>query len=163
MDKKDFYIFLDIDGTLYDWDYEIPLMEAGIIPKGTITHFKPESMKALNYLIRELNKDYNTNLVISATMRSRMKNTIQLLLDNGLEYDGEYYKTPIFDNPINRGKEINKFLEDKQNYDYVVIDDESFDFASELDTNKIIKTEMYHNALSMDMVKNFIENMELSQ
>ena len=50
---KNFYIFLDIDGVMYDWDWIIAETNAGKMTRGeAIKKFKPESVNALNYLIQ---------------------------------------------------------------------------------------------------------------
>ena len=118
-----FYIFLDIDGVLYDWDYIIAETNAGLRKRGEfIKKFKPESMQAINMLIEELNKDYEVGLVISSTWRSNMPFTIQTLQDNGLEYDKPIERTPIYD-PAKRGEQILDYLADKKDYDFVIIDE----------------------------------------
>ena len=50
---KNFYIFLDIDGVMYDWDWIIAETNAGRMKKGEFNKkFKPESINALNFLIQ---------------------------------------------------------------------------------------------------------------
>jgi len=61
---KNFYIFLDIDGVIYDWDFIIAETNAGRIKRGEfIKKFKPESIRALNYLIKGLEEHYDVRLV----------------------------------------------------------------------------------------------------
>ena len=85
---KSFYIFLDIDGVLYDWDFIINEVESGRMQRGCfIKTFKPESMYALNYLIQELSKNFDVKLVISSTWRSNLPFTIDTLKNNGLVYN----------------------------------------------------------------------------
>lgn len=154
-----FFIFLDIDGVLYDWDYIIAETKAGIRKKGEfIKKFKPDSMQAINLLIEELNKEYEVELVISSTWRSNMPFTIQILKDNGLEYNGSIGSTPIYD-PAKRGEQILDYIADKQDYDFVIIDDEMFDYKKHFSRDKIIKCEMFHSALSIPMVQEFISGI----
>ena len=64
-----FYIFLDIDGVLYDWVFIKNEINQGRIKMGgLIRHFNPQSIYALNYLIDGLNKLYDVNLVISCIL-----------------------------------------------------------------------------------------------
>lgn len=154
---KNFYLFLDIDGVLYDWDYIIAEVNAGRMKRGAfIRKFKPESMKALNYLIEELQKRYFVQLVISSTWRGNLEFTTKTLKENGLQYNLDLHATPITD-PIERGKQILMYLSDKTNYDFLIIDDENFDFNKYFNPNKIIKTEMFHNALSLKQVKRYLD------
>ena len=153
---KNFYVFLDIDGVMFDWDYITEEINAGRVKRGGIVKkFKPESVKALNYLLGELEKNYNVELVISSTWRSNLPLTEEILKANGLIFSKELDRTPIA-YPNQRGKQISKYLEDKQNYDYVIIDDEMFDFEEYFSPNKIIKCEIYHSALSLGKVKNYL-------
>lgn len=155
--KKNFYIFLDIDGVLYDWDYIITEMDSGRMKKGSfINKFKPESMMALNYLIEKLSVVYEVQLVISSTWRSNLPFTIKTLKDNGLKYNKKIDATPIWD-PAKRGEQILSYLIDKQcKKEFVVIDDEMFDFPLYFDKKNIIKTEMFHSALSKKHIDEFL-------
>ena len=157
---KNFYLFLDIDGVLYDWDYIINETEKGRLKRGAfIKKFKPESMYALNYLIKELSKRYNFQLVISSTWRSNLPFTHETLLANGLKYDKTIEATPISD-PSERGKQILEYLSNKSNYDFLIIDDEYFDFKKYFSKENIIKTEMFHSALSLNDIKLYLENKQ---
>lgn len=158
---KNFYIFLDIDGVLYDWDYIIAETDAGKREKGgLILEFKPESVFALNLLINELQKCYNVGLVISSSWRSNLPFTIQTLKNNGLIYNEKIDRTPIYD-PSKRGEQILDYLADKSNYDFVIIDDESFDYKKFFEKEKIIKCEAFHSALSIKMVKDFLSKLNI--
>ena len=43
-------------------------------------------------------------------------------------------------------------------YDFVIIDDESFDFKKYFTDDQIIKPNIFRGALSVDMVKQYLEN-----
>ena len=160
---KSFYIFLDIDGVLYDWDFIINEVESGRMQRGCfIKTFKPESMYALNYLIQELSKNFDVKLVISSTWRCNLPFTIDTLKNNGLVYNKTIEATPISD-PAKRGEQIITYLNNKKNYDFVIIDDEYFDFKKHFDSNKIIKTEMFHSALTISQVKTFLTKYQSLQ
>ncbi len=161
---KKFYIFLDIDGVMYDYDYIIAEIESGRMERGGfIRKFKPESVQALNLLIEELEKYYDVRLVISSTWRANMPFIAKILKNNGLEYNKEMERTPIYD-PSKRGEQILDYLQDKENFDFVIIDDEMFDFKKFFKQDKIIKCEMFHSSLNIGMVNDFlrktIENKE---
>lgn len=161
--KKTFYIFLDIDGVLYDWDYIINEVNSGRMKRGScFKKFKPESIKALNYLIKMLGLQYDVKLVISSTWRSDLSGTIQTLKKNGLEYNNLIERTPFIE-PSKRGEEILWFLKDKENYKFVIIDDEQFDFSIYFKKSSIIKTEMFHDALSVLHVRKFLDNYNYNQ
>ena len=151
--KKKFYVFLDIDGVLYDWVYIKEQVKKGKIKKGgKIDVFNPESIIALNLLIEKLEKIYDVRLVISSAWRHYMDMTVSKLKDNGLVYDKKIESTPISTNPKQRGKEIRRYLMNKENYDYVVIDDEDFDFEETIPLFKRIKTSIYSGSLNKNIV-----------
>lgn len=161
MNKKNFYIFLDIDGVMYDWDYYIQEVKANRLKKKDLfSHFKPESITALNLLISELSKSYNVQLVISSTWRSMLSKAVSTLKNNGLVYDKPIERTTLKGLPFYRGKQILDYLYDKTNYDFVIIDDEMFDFKEHFKPQNIIKTEMFHSALSVKMVTQFLNTKE---
>lgn len=153
---KNFYIFLDIDGVMYDWDYIIAETDAGRMKKGEfIRKFKPESVESLNLLIEEFEKYYNVCLVISSTWRANLPFAIETLKNNGLKYNKQIERTPIYD-PAKRGEQILDYLADKKDFDFVIIDDEMFDFKKLFKKENIIKCEMFHSALSIEMVEDFL-------
>ena len=61
--RENFYIFLDIDGVMYDWDY---MKKNNIHNFGVVNTFSPESVEALNYLMEKL-------LVIQIHMKKKKK------------------------------------------------------------------------------------------
>ncbi len=155
-----FYIFLDIDGVLYDMPFLINSVKQGQI-SGLHKKFKPESMQALNTLIKVLNQCYNVELVISSTWRANLEKTIKTLYENGLEYASQIQRTELKLNPFNRGIEIKNYLKDKpNNNNFVILDDEWFDFKKHFDIKNIIKTSMWKGSLSCMQVNNFLKNSE---
>ena len=160
---KQFYIFLDVDGVMYDWDYIIEEVNAGRMKKGAhIQKFKPESIEALNLLIETLEKCYDVRLIISSTWRANLPFTIETLKNNGLKFKKEIERTSICD-PAKRGEQILDYLSDKRDFDFVIIDDEMFDFKKYFKQENIIKCEMFHSALSMKMVKDFLKKRIANQ
>ena len=160
---KNFYIFLDIDGVLYDWDFIIKQTDAKKIKRGgLIETFKPESIEALNYLIEQLGKRYNVQLVISSTWRLDLQYCEKVLKENGLRFDKAIERTPIYE-PKLRGNQILDYLVDKENYKFVIIDDEMFNFKEFFTKDKIIKTEMLNGALSIKHIKKFLNNLNKNE
>lgn len=156
--KTKFYIFLDIDGVLYDWEFILQKANKGEIKKGIIKDFKPESIKALNLLIKELSQVYDVQVVITSAWRYNMRRTIETLNSQGVLYSGKYDKTQLGD-PCMRGEQILEYLKDKpKGYRFVIIDDEMFNFNKYFSNDKIIKTNISNNALSIEQVVNFLSN-----
>jgi len=160
--KSNFYLFLDIDGVMNDWDYIISEVNAGRMKKGqSIKSFKPESVNALNHLIEELSKKYNFQLVISSTWRMDMEETTEVFKKHNIIGYDKLDSTPRRFDPHERGKEIIEYLE-KHNFnenqdDFLIIDDETFDYDKYFTDDKLIKTEIFHNALSFDMVNKYLK------
>ena len=156
--KKKFYVFLDIDGVLYDWNY---IKSLG--PEhwgGVIVDFDPKSIEALNYLIAQLKKEYDVELVISSTWRSNMERTMQILINHGLKTEDLFIsRTRNSTNPRYRGREIMDYLENKRDKEnYVIIDDETFDFKEYFHDTRIIKTDIFISGLKREMVDIFLKN-----
>ena len=160
---KNFYIFLDFDGTMSDIEFIKKLYYSGI-KKNNTKIFKPESIEALNYLIDYLSQKYSVNLVISSVWRRDMNETIYYLNKNNIKLDkikkidktGHYYD----ENNVNhRDQEIKQYLkEHNETKNYVAIDDEAgmFDLPIE---NKI-ETNIKNGALNMHMIKKWINNFK---
>lgn len=164
--KSNFYLFLDIDGVMFDWDYIISEINTGRLKNGqSIKSFKPESVEALNYLITKISKNYNFKIVISSTWRYDMEKTRNVFKKYNIPYDN-LDKTPHFPDPHERGKEILQYLDEhnfeKNQDDYVIIDDETFDYEKYFPPKKFIKTEIFHNSLSIDKVKKFLKENQKS-
>lgn len=154
---KEFYIFLDIDGVLWDWPYLKKGINEGRIKRGGIIEdLKPESIEALNYLIEKLSIKYDVKLIISSSWRFNMERTLEIIKKAGLNYNKPIDRTII--NFQSRGIQIKEYLKDKVNYDYVIIDDEEFDFNEHFQKEKIIKTDVMKGALSIKLVDNFLNN-----
>lgn len=152
---KKFYLFLDIDGVLWDWPYLKKEIDEGRIKRGGIIEdLKPESINALNYLIDKLSSCYDVKLVISSSWRYNMERTLKILKNAGLKYDKTVDRTAI--NFERRGLQIKQYLKNKTNYDFVIIDDEMHDFEDVFKKENIIKTDVIDGALSIDIVNKFL-------
>ena len=158
---KDFYIFLDIDGVLWDWAFVKEQIALGKQKMGgIIRNFNPESIRALNTLIQKLQANYKVQLVVSSTWRYDLGYAINVLYANGLKYNGEVFATPITSSPNKRALEILEFLSDKENYEFVVIDDGMFDYLEHFDKKNIIKTNMQNDSLNISHINKYLEYIQ---
>ena len=155
---KKFFIFLDIDGVMYDWNYIKAEVDGGNFGARELKQFKPESIEALNFLMDTMRETHKVQLVISSTWRD---SAIVPLYKNGAHLKGAVYSTPVLGDPAHRGVEIISFLEKwnlkEDEYDFVIIDDESFDFKTYFTDDQIIKPNIFSGALSLDMVKKYMK------
>lgn len=159
--KKNFYIFLDIDGVLWDWDFRLAGINNGTIKRvHYIADLNPKSIKAMNYLLKTLNKTHNPKIVLSATMRSNMKLAQEILSSNGLEYNDELLATKLSFQPSKRGREILEFLNTHEKGDFLILDDESYDFKEHFSSDKIIKTSLNNESLTKKHVTNWLKTFE---
>lgn len=156
MCMKKFYVFLDIDGVLWDWNY---LLKNNIKSSGIISTFCPESIDALNYLIETLLQEYKPELVISSTWRHDMLQTVSALKKNGYNIKAcRILSTEISKTPDKRALEILSYLKSrKETENFVIIDDEWFDFKQHFDISHIIKTDMFKGGLDRQKVDNFLK------
>ena len=154
-------IGIDIDGVLNDWPY---IKSVGKGNFDMLNDFVPDSIVALNYLIEKLKSNYEVELVISSTWRSNMKHTLKALKNNGLNFDGlKINKTIQCGDPCYRGeKEILVYLNEKEEKEnYVIIDDEMFDYEKHFSMDKIIKTDLFKDSLRKYMVDDFLSKNNL--
>lgn len=152
--KPNFYIFLDIDGVMYDWDI---IVKNNIRCIGIIDRFDQTSIDALNYLTKQLAIDYIPVIVISSTWRHDMFRTIKTLKSNGVNLDLKNLRcTDISKSPEKRGEEILSFLKTvKDSQNFVIIDDEMFDYEKHFPKDKIIKTNIQNDCLKISMVNTY--------
>lgn len=156
--KEKFYIFMDIDGVLWDWSWRLKAIKDGeILNKLQIEQFNPESVKALNYLLFNLEKKYDCCLVVSSSWRGNMEKTIDVLMKNKVNLTGKTLATPIFSNPKNRGGEIFSVVKKNNIKNFVIIDDETFNFNEKFEQKNIIKTNLSHGSLKMDDVSTWLK------
>ncbi len=152
-----FYIFLDIDGVMWNWNWRRMQVDNGIDKKGgLIRKFKPESVDALNYLLKKLSNHYDPILVISSTWRRDMDRLEDALLSQGVEYH-----KPMLCTAVDKGrtKEIRDFIEERQvGNRYVVIDDEFLPFKEA----NFIHTNIFDDALDKYKVDKWLNFRGLS-
>ncbi len=151
---EDFKIFLDIDGVMFDWEF---LLSSGCKKGGIIRTFNPESVNALNMLTSTLSQKFNTELVITSTWKKHMPELMSVFKTNGVNVEGlTISKTTTKNTPAFRGREIMEYLGGQKNGNFIIIDDEMFDYDKYFSREDIIKTNIYNNSLNMDMVTNFL-------
>lgn len=161
-DKEKFYLFLDIDGVLWDWNWRKscnPKANCRIPP--VLGKLNPNSVKALNILIEYLEKDYDLQLVISSTWRIGMALTIKTLEKNNVNLPKNITRTPINIFAKNRGLEIRKYLEGKENKENIlIIDDKTFDFDKLFESDCFIKTDIINSGLTIESSENWISKRQ---
>jgi len=180
--KPKFYIFLDIDGTL--WDYYTLSINSSYFYDAN-----PKSMYALHTLIHSLKQKFEPDLVISSTRRIHWQKCKDYLYkEAGLHFEeellhrtqvdnldrprgmkiaeymladqGKTIKSNFFINfPIEaiRAKKVNKQMTGR----YVVIDDNMQPLKSYVPKQNIIETNIHHHSLDIEMVSEFLENLGL--
>ena len=159
--KDNFYVFLDIDGVLNNQDFLLSYRSNN--RKGSyILDFAKHSVDALNHLIKELQINYSVNLVISSSWRINMPETIQTLQNNGVYFPPTPVTSTIketFEN--SRGNEIATYLKQvNETSNFVIIDDEWFDFKDKFYRKNIIKTDFYKDGLTKKQVQEFLQYIE---
>ena len=105
--REQYFIFLDIDGTLIDQEYG-QLSCGPYFSFGENLTLNPESIEALNILINSLEQKYDTRLVITSGRRENLHACVRNLYDNGLKYDRPITCTPFEDG--RRGQKIVDFM-----------------------------------------------------
>ena len=159
--KKNFYIFLDIDGVLWDWDWRLKAIDKGQIKNlHFISDFNPKSVQALNFLIEKLKEENDVKLVISSTWRNNLEFTSEIFKNHNLNYDGELLATKLSDHREKRGLEILDFLKTHEKGDFVIIDDEYCDLKNHFSTDKIIKTAIFDNSLSQKHIDAWLKTYQ---
>lgn len=158
--KEKFYVFLDIDGVLWDWSWRISEVKSGRVRGGgIITDFNPASVETLNNLIRNLSEKYDCKLVISSSWRVNMTMTEKALRKNHILIPNDKLdRTPLTIRRGIRAEEIIAYLFDKENRNnYVIIDDETFNFETYFDPSHIIKTDIYAGSLCQEHIEKWKE------
>ena len=105
--REQYFIFLDIDGTLVDFDYGCQV-RGPFFTFGENTVLNPESIEALNLLIESLEQKYDTRLVITSGRRKNFPACARNLFENGLKYDKPITCTPLESG--RRGQKIVDFM-----------------------------------------------------
>lgn len=131
------YIFLDVDGVLNDETYITQCYERHKKPMH-MNHvpFNPKSLNVLMELCQQIEKmNYEVRIILSSTWRLGEIDT-EIVKARIAEYGLTIYdKTPYIHS--NRGKEIKEYLKDKNNYKFIILDDDKFDIESVYPENLI--------------------------
>ena len=108
--KEKFYVFSGIEKTLISQNFidayysGVPKVHGDIIPD-------PTCMKALNYLLRELEQKYDVRLVITSQKRSDPRYCENYLKTYGLDYHKPIFYTKYVSGT--RGEKIVDFLDEQ--------------------------------------------------
>ena len=105
--REQYFIFLDIDGTLVDFEYG-QRVRGPFFSFDENTVLNPESIEALNLLIQSLEQTYDTRLVLTSGRRENLRAFVKNLYDNGLKYDRPITCTPLEEG--RRGQKIIDFM-----------------------------------------------------
>ena len=176
--KQPYYVFMDIDGTL--WDIESARSVHGpFLPEIALPTLKTESVAAINIMLENLEKRFDTKLVITSRHRSNMVECVNYLRFNGVTYYKPIYCTAF--RPGLRGEKIVDFMENqgekpftyptlgnlferilytkRNNQDfknYVVIDDNKKAISKHIPPERRIVTNKRDGALTFDQVINYL-------
>lgn len=155
--KEKFYVFLDIEGTLGDIDYNAKQIDLGYHDDLDIL-IDPKCVSALNYLIDNLQKRFDVQLVISSDYRKYMDVLKLKLKEKGLKTI-KIDSTPRINTQNQyRSKEILAYLCNKQNpYNLVIIDDGHYDFYDHFFPELIIKVDNFRRSFDINHAKTFLQ------
>ena len=176
--KQPYYIFMDIDGTL--WDIESAIRTHGPFAKGIpLPRLKESSVIAINILLENLEQKFDTRLVLTSGHRENLTACVHHLEFNGFKYDKPIYCTPYIPGP--RGQKIVDYMKEqgeapftypnlnnifsrilysrKENDDfknYVVIDDNESLIKKQIPPERRIITKKKNAALSYEQVIDYL-------
>ena len=105
--REQYYVFLDIDGTLIDLKYG-QRKRGPFFEFGENSVLNPESIEALNLLLESLEQQYDTRLVITSGRRRNFVSCVKNLYENGLRYDRAITCTPLTEG--RRGQKIVDYM-----------------------------------------------------
>ncbi len=173
--KEKFYVFLDIDGTL--WDYSFLRKTNSLIYK-----LNPDSIDAVNRLINKIDEKFDCELVITSQRRKDWDECKNFLLSSGLKYDKELKRIKVNDKKP-RGIKIAEYMENdlkgrefakhktfnpiiatiktrvvakKMSQNFVVIDDNMNPLIGLIPYKNIIKTDINYESFNMAMANRVI-------
>ena len=160
--KSLFCVFLDIDGVLNNYNFIKEITEKHPLSKypnfNRWAVFDPKSIEGLNYLLTELDKYFEVELVVSSSRNCNMNKTLKQLKDNKVDFS-KITKISKTEDLNNRAFEILKHIKNNNICkNFVILDDEMFEYKKyNLDKN-LIKTDFKKQSLNIDMVKNYLTN-----
>lgn len=176
--KQKFYIFLDIDGTMWD-------MKDLRVRKKYAIEMNPESGKALTILMDSLNMDYDADLVITSRRRTSWESCLDFFRFSCYDID-KYNPHMTHLKHVNKprgvkiaeymynaekgrdGKNLRFFLKPfekmcarkigkKMTSRFVVIDDDMRPISGILPNENLIHTNKYIQSLNCEMVESFLK------
>lgn len=157
--KPEFYLFLDIDGVL--WDIKSKPANLTLIAGILYNHhlhkhiLKEDSVRAYNRLINTLEKDHHTNLIITSSWRMTRYQLIYLFHFEGLQLPDTIYvakqKFPLDRVSVVRGY-LDRLVKDSP---YLIIDDRPSVKRAYPDVT--IKTSIFSHALSSRDVDDYLQ------
>lgn len=171
MDRKNkFYVFLDIDGVLWDWNYlkQVETKANTIVRADSVLN--PKSVEALDRLLMLLERGYDTRLVVSSSWRNikAKRDRNYLLYDYGFKYRKPIDHTILRDDMprvLNRGEEIQHYLDTHGvsaiDGNYVIIDDEMDYLKPYQNLGKVIETSMSRGLSNRHIDRFLRDNPEL--
>ena len=178
--REQYFIFLDIDGTLIDYDYGFKT-RGPFFSFGENSVLNPESISALNMLIESIEQKYDTRLIITSGRRQDLRSCVRNLFDNGLKYDRPITCTPLEEG--RRGQKIVDFMmtsslprhpkvqklvdfilkryADHGYTNYVVLDNDVSKIRYEIPPARRIITNAKHKALKPEQVEKYLKTNNL--
>lgn len=180
--QEKFYVFLDIDGTL--WDYK-NLAKRGKVVVG----LNPESVQAVYALMDSLEQKYEAELVITSRRRVDWWSCLKFLKEQGFDiFRYNLHRTHLVNWKKPRGVKIAEYMYNdkigksfeepkvfprlfegflakrenkKMKSNFVVIDDDLKPLKNYVLPENIIKTNVKNKSLDLEMVESFLNTMGL--
>lgn len=182
-EKEQYFVFLDIDGTLWDMDYNSD--------RYSNVHYvewpklKPGSIKALKTLLYSLEQEYDTVLVISSKRREDIDDCKEYLKANKFVFNKplEKIESPsiicrgnsILNFMKNRGKAPFTYAEssnifarlfsrikDEDYKNYVVLEDEKHLLGNYIPKNRIIMSDHNKQSINLKQVEKYLRNNNIN-
>lgn len=176
--KPIYYVFCGIGGVLWDLEYA-KSMHGPFLDTIQTPVLKPESVKALNLLLKSLEKNFDTKLIITSTQRKNLDTCVRYLSYYNLDYDKPIFATKFTAGP--RGEKIIDFME-KDNLspqkpltladklkikikksskntnfqNYVVLDNNRNAISKYIPNDRTIKTTLKNEALTVANVMEYL-------
>lgn len=168
--KEKFYVFLDIDGTLWDWDTLRKNQKKIIV-------LNEESVESLKVLLESIKRKFDLDLVITSRRRCYWDDCLCFLELNGFDVRSYFpNKTQLERTETPRGVKIAEYLRGdglirgpfqkfvarrilsaKKN-NFVVLDDDLRPLENYVPKENIIWTDSRHRALDHEMVESFLSD-----
>lgn len=150
-------LFLDIDGVLNSQDFFINRWEDKNYDHNAISaDIDPLTVENLNYLLDNLE---GYSIILSSSWRVLgLDRTNKALQDKGFKHT-IYYKTlrlSYRNGNLSRGDEIMDFVRKFQVEEFLVLDDESFNYEHTIPHNLFFKTSFYEKGLTREICRDII-------